>query len=181
MEKGNYFGYGKGFYDNGFVFLEGNFKRGKLHGEKCKIFSDKGILIFQGGMSNGIPNGHCKEFNAKGRVITMGNFNMGKLVSGTPMNSKPRHHSQMRRLSTSGTPKNDDRFNSRLNPLARNRGGSPKKGELTMNKKPNLVESHYFSNADAFNPNVYADPENLKTEENFPRDRGSRNRSYTTD
>jgi hypothetical protein len=183
MEKGHYSGYGKGFYDNGSVFLEGPFKKGKLHGEKCKIFSEKGVLIFQGGMSNGIPNGHCKEFNQKGRVITMGNFAMGKLIGGSSMNPKPRHHSQVRRLSTSGTPRNPDRFNSRINPLVKARQASPTKSEreLTMNKKPSLVESTYFSNTDAFNPNRYTDAEHLRTEENHPKDRGSRNRSYTID
>jgi hypothetical protein len=183
MEKGHYSGYGKGFYDNGSVFLEGPFKRGKLHGEKCKIFSDKGVLIFQGGMSNGIPNGHCKEFNQKGRVITMGNFARGKLIGGSSMNPKPRHHSQMRRVSTSGTLRNPDQYNSRLNPLVKTRQASPTKGEreLTMNKKPSLVESTYFSNTDAFNPNRHTDAEHLRTEENHPKDRGSRNRSYTID
>ena len=178
MEKGYYFGYGKGFYDNGFVFLEGNFKRGKLNGEKCKIFSDKGVLIFQGGMNNGIPDGHCKEFNEKGKVITMGNFSMGKLIGGNPMNTK-----RGRNYSSINTPKRLDKYNSRLNPFTKKiRNSTPGKGELRMNKEPCLVESQFITNIDAYNyNNKYGESDLLKTEQNYPKERNLNKRSNTID
>lgn len=121
MSQGYYNGYGKGFYDNGEVFLEGNFKKGKLHGDKCKIFKDNGVLIFQGGMFNGIPNGHCKEYNDSGKVITMGNFINGKLVgayNGMKKSRKsiangPHSRSVVRHFSISGTPRNKSMNNSK--------------------------------------------------------------------
>jgi len=103
MENSYYSGYGKGFYDNGEVFLEGTFKRGKLHGDKCKIYKDNTQLIFQGGMINGIPNGHCKEYNEKGKVITMGNFINGKLVTNNAMLKTKKQFENVRHMSISDT------------------------------------------------------------------------------
>ena len=80
MKKGMHSGYGKGFHTNGCAFLEGTFLKGKLHGEKCNIYSTQGMLLFEGGMKHGTPHGLCKEFDEQGRVLSMANHSGGQFL-----------------------------------------------------------------------------------------------------
>jgi antitoxin component YwqK of YwqJK toxin-antitoxin module len=76
-EKLQYFGemcegkrenYGKCFYDNGVLCIDGNFKEDKLEGENITIYWSNGKLQYYGHMRGGKCEGYGKAFYLGGKL-----------------------------------------------------------------------------------------------------------------
>ena len=65
------------YYDNGLLFFEGNYFKGKKSG-KGKEFRKNGNLLFEGEYLNGLKHGKGNEYYENGRILFEGEYFKGE-------------------------------------------------------------------------------------------------------
>ena len=73
-------GIGKGYYLNGELESEYNYKNGKRHG-LCKYYYANGKLESEHNYKNGKRHGLCEIYYANGKLESENNFKNGKIIN----------------------------------------------------------------------------------------------------